>query len=151
MSQVQIFQHVWREFAAILHVVPVQEDRDDQAGGNQAGPERNRVPNLRTGTEKDSVDEREQRAECQQNCRRLERTRDVSVVDAVNPARVKVEEVEDDVAAVRYGEDEEEARRIGSGNRKQCDVEQQVGPHRRRRRTARHRIEQPPASAHRVR
>ncbi len=62
-------------------------------------------------------------AESQQPRGCAPRTLDVRIVDAVDPAGVEVEEVEDDVADVRHGEDEEEARRVGAGDRQHDQVD----------------------------
>src|SRR6187399_3550934 len=103
---------MWWELAAILNVVTEPEHRDDQRRRDNAGPQRPRIPHLGARAHEHGVDEGQYAARRDEDGRRLPRPRDVAVVDAVDPAGVEVEEVEDDVATIRHGENEEVARRI---------------------------------------
>jgi hypothetical protein len=51
------------------------------------------------------------------------------VVDAVNPSRIEIEEIENDVSDVGDRENEEEARGIGGGDGKYAEIEDQARPH----------------------
>ena len=116
-SQIEIIEHMLREPALVLEVVPEPEHGDDQRCCEKPCPQCHRVPDLGTCAHEHGVDERKDRSERQQPGRRAPRTLDVAAVNAVDPAGIEVQEVEDDVADIRNGEDEEEARRVGAGNR----------------------------------
>ena len=64
VSNLEIFKRLVRELAAVLNIMPEQEDRNDERGRNKSGPQSaRRVPNLCAGAHKYDVDEREDRSE----------------------------------------------------------------------------------------
>ena len=117
------------KLALVLDVVPEEEDRNDQERRNQARPQSVRIPHLGAGTHENRIDEREDGAEHDQNGRSTVWTFDMTAVDTMQPTGVEVQEVEDDVADVGDGQDEEETGRVGSGDGQNAKIDAEVSPH----------------------
>ena len=93
------------------------EIRDDQGRKDDAGQKRVLIPpDLGPCARKQRVDKGQKGIETDQGCRRLPRLFDMARTDAVDPACIQVQEVEDDVADVR----DDQRVEVACNVRRQC-------------------------------